>query len=202
MKNTAGERVGEIALDDSVFAADVNEHLLWEVVKWQRARRRAGTHSTKTVAMVRGGGKKPYRQKGTGRARQGSTRSAQMVGGGKAFGPHPRDYDYALPRRVKKGALRSALSLRLKEAHLLVLDSFTIGEGKTQEVKKALEVLGAKSALIVDAKENKLLARGTRNLPAAKWLAPDGLNVYDVLDHEHLILTSDSARKVEAALKP
>lgn len=204
LKNTSGETVGKLDLDDAVFGADVNEHLLWEVVKWQRAKRRAGTHSTKTVAEVRGTGKKPYRQKGTGNARQGSMRSHQMVGGGRAFGPHPRDYDYAIPRKVKKGALRSALSLRVKEQKLIVLDRFALADERrvTRQVAQALDKLGAGKALIVDVKDNATLARGTRNLKGAKWLAPEGLNVYDILDHETIVITRDSAKAVEAALKP
>ncbi|MBI4508553.1 MAG: 50S ribosomal protein L4 [Deltaproteobacteria bacterium] len=202
VKNTSGDTVGIIDLDDRVWAADVNEHLLWEVVKWQRAKRRAGTHSTRTVAEVRGGGKKPYRQKGTGRARQGSTRAPQFVGGGTVFGPHPRDYGYALPKKVRRGALRSALSLRLKEARVIVLDRFVLDHAKTREVASALKKLGAERALIVDTKENEALARGARNLARARWVAPEGLNVYDLLDHELLVITQDSAKKVEAALRP
>ena len=202
IKNTSGDQVGTIDLADAVWATEVNEHLLWEVVKWQRAKRRAGTHSTKTVAEVRGGGKKPFRQKGTGNARQGSTRAPQHVGGGKVFGPHPRDYGYTIPRKVKKGALRSALSLRVKEQRLIVLDAFTLASHKTKGVVAALKKLGVGRALIVDSPENERLTRGIGNLDMAKWIAPEGLNVYDVLDHETLIVTSDSAKKIESALMP
>jgi len=189
----------------------VNEHLLWEAGKWQRAKRRSGTASTKTVAYVTGGGKKPYRQKGTGNARQGTTRGHHHVGGGRAFGPKPRDYEYNLPKKVRKGALRSALSLRVKEQKLVILDRFSLDvaesaaaakKGLTKQVVKALGKLGAGKALIVDAGENEWLARGTRNLPKAKWIAPEGLNVYDVLDHDTLVITRESAKKVEDALKP
>ncbi len=205
VKTTDGGAAGSIELDDAVWAVDVNEHLLWEAVKWQRAKRRSGTHSTKTVAMVSGGGKKPYRQKGTGNARQGSTRAPNHVGGGKVFGPHPRSYEYELPKKVRKGALRSALSVRVKEQKVIVLDKFALADAKsklTQQVAKILAKLGAKKALIVDGKENETLARGTRNLPKAKHVAPEGLNVYDVLDHETLIITKESAKAVEAVLKP
>jgi large subunit ribosomal protein L4 len=207
IKNTAGEKVGTIDLDDAVFGADVNEHLLWEAVKWQRAKRRSGTASTRTVADVKGSGKKPYRQKGTGAARRGSERSHQFVGGGRAFGPHPRSYDYTLPKKVRKGALRSALSLRLSEKQLVVLDAFAL-EAKdqrprySQQVVKTLAKLGAKSALIVDTKENISLARGTRNLTRAKWIAPEGINVYDVLRYDTLLITAPSAKTVEETLKP
>ena len=202
VKNLAGKTVGSLELDDTVWAADVNQHLLWEVVKWQRAKRRSGTASTRTVADVRGTGKKPYRQKGTGNARQGSMRAHQMVGGGRAFGPKPRDYDYAIPRKVKKGALRSALSLRASEQKVVVLDAFKLDAAKTKSVVKALDALGVDTALIVDSKENQALARGARNLTGAKWIAPEGLNVYDVLNHEVLIVTSDSAKQITEALKP
>src|SRR5690349_6556582 len=157
----SGSKVGTVDLDDGVFGAEVKEHLLWEVVKMQRASKRAGTHSTKTQKDVRGGGKKPWRQKGTGRARQGSIRAAQWVGGGTVFGPHPRDYSYELPKKVKQGALRSALSLRAKENRLVVLRDFTLSEGKTKRVATVLKTLGAARALIVDARENELLSRAT-----------------------------------------
>src|SRR5262245_6412829 len=178
VKNLDGKKVGDMPLDDSVFAAEINEHLLWEVVKLQRAKRRAGTHSTLRRDEVRGGGKKPYKQKGTGNARQGSTRAPQFVGGGKVFTPKPRDYSYTMPKKAMAKALSSALSLRAKEAKLVVLDAFNLDAVKTKTVEKALKTFGAKSALIVDA-ENDRLHRSTRNLTAAKYLRPEGLNVYD-----------------------
>jgi large subunit ribosomal protein L4 len=206
IKNTAGDKVGEIDLDDAVFAEEVHEHLFWEVVKWQRARRRSGTHSTKTRGEVHGSSIKPYRQKGTGRARQGDRKAPHWVGGGKAFGPKPRNYDYAMPRKARKKALRSALSLRLKEQKLIVLDQFPVDSGKTQNVARALAALGAKQpnerVLIVDSAENVALVRGARNLPTSKWLAPEGLNVYDVLDHGTLVITSSTIKAVERALRP
>jgi large subunit ribosomal protein L4 len=206
IKNTAGDKVGEIDLDDAVFAEEVHEHLFWEVVKWQRAKRRSGTHSTKTRGEVHGSNLKPYRQKGTGRARQGDRKAPHWVGGGKAFGPRPRSYDYAMPRKARKKALRSALSLRLKEQKLIVLDQFPVDNGKTQNVVRALAALGAKQpndrVLIVDSAENVNLVRGARNLPTSKWLAPEGLNVYDVLDHGTLVMTSSTIKAVERALRP
>ena len=198
--NLSGKAVGDIDLADDVWGVEVNEHLLWEAVKWQRARKRRGTHSTKTVAEVRGTNKKPYRQKGTGNARQGSLRSHQMVGGGRAFGPKPRDYDYTLPRKVKKGALKAALSLRAKEQKVIVLEAFTLEQGKTKLVAQALAGLGVGKVLVVDNKENQALTRGARNLPDAKFLAPEGINVYDVLRYETLVITADSVKQVEAAL--
>jgi len=210
VKNTAGDKVGTIDLDDAVWGADVNEHLLWEAVKWQRAKRRSGTASTKTVAFVRGTSKKPYKQKGTGNARRGTERAHHHVGGGRAFGPKPRDYEYTMPKKAKKGALRSALSLRVNEGKLVILDRFTV-EGKqdaaakkrlTKQVQDALTKLGIGEALIVDGRDNEWLARGAKNLEGAKWIAPEGLNVYDVLNYETLVITRDSAKKVEDALKP
>ena len=188
VKNLDGKGVGEIDLDDRVFGVDVNEHLLWEAVKMQRAKQRAGTHSTKRRNEVRGGGKKPYKQKGTGNARQGSIRAPHYVGGGKVFTPKPRDYAYAMPKKALAGALRSALSLRTKESKLVVVEDFALDAIKTKHVVQALSKLGATSALIVDG-ENEKLSKSTRNLPKAKFLDAAGLNVYDVLDHETLILT-------------
>jgi len=199
--NTSGKKVGDLDLDDAVFGVEVQEGLLWEVVKAQMAGKRAGTAATKTRAMVRGGGKKPYKQKGTGRARQGSSRSPQFVGGGKVFGPHPRDYEVAVPKKVKKLALREALSLRVKEDKLVVVDKLEV-EGKTKQVAAVLKALGISKALVVDSKDNTNLVRGTRNLPKSKWLAPEGLNLYDILKHEHLVLSAPSVEALTAALAP
>jgi large subunit ribosomal protein L4 len=200
VKNLAGKTVGDVELDDSVFGVDVNEHLLWEVVKAQRAKKRAGTHSTKRRDEVRGGGKKPYKQKGTGNARQGSSRAPHYVGGGKVFTPKPRDYEYHVPKKVMAGALRSALSLRAKEQKLIVVDSFTLDAPKTKLVVQAITALGGGSALIVDAK-NETLKKSTRNLQKAKYLATEGLNVYDVLDHERLIVTRPTLDAITERLK-
>jgi large subunit ribosomal protein L4 len=203
VKNIKGVKTGDLTLDDAVFAAEVNEHLLWETVKWQLAKRRAGTHMTKRRGEVQGTKKKPWKQKGTGRARAGNLRSPVFVGGATTFGPRPRDYEYAMPRKARKQALRAALSLRAKEHRLIVLDQFPVQAGKTRSVVAALNALGAgDKVLIVDDKDNELLTRGTRNLVAHKWLAPEGLNVYDVLDHDTLLITAASAKAVEQALRP
>jgi large subunit ribosomal protein L4 len=216
IKDLNGATVGSLELDDAVWGAEVNEHLLWEVVKWQRARARAGTHSTLRPSEVKASGKKPYRQKGTGNARRGMMTAAHHVGGGRVFGPKPRDYEYTLPRKVKKAGLRAALSLRASEHKVIVLDAFAVDQlqapagkgdsGKagrlTRKVADALAKLGAGKALIVDSADNALLARGTRNLGKAKWLAPEGLNVYDVLKYDTLVITAPSAKKVEEALRP
>jgi len=205
VRNIEGSEVGTIDLDDAVFAADVHEHLLWETVKWQQARWRQGSHATKGRSEVSGTGKKPWRQKGTGRARQGSTRSPQWVGGGRAFAKKPRDYAYSMPKKARKKALRSALSLRCGEDKLLVVDQFPVAGGKTRNVVQALSKLGAnrtrQSVLIVDVTDNEELVRGARNLPRSKWIAPEGLNVYDVLNHDHLLMTQASAKLVEQALR-
>lgn len=198
--NLEGLRVGDIELDDAVFGVEVKEHLLWEVVKQQLASRRAGTHSTLRRGEVRGGGKKPYRQKGTGQARQGSLRAPNHVGGGKVFSPKPRDYSYTVPRKVRRAALRSALSLRAQQQRLVVLDSLDLPETKTRRMATALRALGLRSALLVDRADNLHLARSVRNLPQAKYLAKEGLNVYDVLNYEALVMTTAVARELEARL--
>jgi large subunit ribosomal protein L4 len=206
VKNTSGASVGNIELDDAVFGAEVHEHLFWEVVKWQRAKKRSGTHCTKTRGEVRGTNKKPFKQKGTGRARAGDVKSPIWVGGGIAFGPRPRSYAYNMPKKARKKALRSALSLRLAENRLVILDNFEVEGGKTKNVAAALGNLGApqpdNKVLIVDSKDNEGLVRGARNLAKSKWLAPEGLNVYDVLHHETLVMTQETAKAVEAALRP
>ena len=200
IKNLAGKTVGSIELDDSVFGAEVKEHLLWEVVKQQMAARRAGTHSTLRRDEVRGGGKKPFRQKGTGQARQGSSRAPNHVGGGKVFSPKPRDYSYNVPKKVRRAALRSALSLRAKEQKLVIVDSLELSEAKTKQVVAALKALGLGSALLVDKADNVGLSRSTRNLQDSKYLASEGLNVYDVLNYETLVLTTATVKEIEARL--
>jgi len=201
LMNVEGKKVGNIELADAVFATPVKEHLLWEVVKAQRAARRAGTHATKTREFVRGGGKKPYKQKGTGSARQGSSRAPNFVGGGKVFGPHPRDYSYTVPKKVRRAALASALSLRASEKKLVVLDKLSFDAPKTKQLAGILKALGVPSAVVVDGKENVHLSKSVRNLPKSKFLAPEGLNVYDILDHETLILTQGAVRAIEARVQ-
>lgn len=196
--NMDGKKVGSIELADAVFAAPVKEHLFWEVVNAQRAAKRAGTHATKTRAHVSGGGKKPYKQKGTGNARQGSTRAPHFVGGGTVFGPKPRKYDYTVPRKVRKAALASALSLRASEKKLVVIESFTLEAPKTKTLAGVLKAVGAPSAVVVDAKENVNLSKSVKNLADAKYLAPEGLNVYDILNHPVLVVAKDALKAIEA----
>ena len=200
LKNTAGKSVGSVDLDDSVFGAEIHEHLLWEAVKWQLAKRRGGNASTKRLGEVRGSAKKVWKQKGTGQARQGSRQAPHWVGGGSVKGPKPRSYEYQLPRKTKKAALRSALSLRAAEKKLIVLDAFST-DGKTKSVAKVLEGFGGRKTLVVDAKDNAMLVRGAKNLAESQWLAPEGLNVYDILRHDVLVLTQAAAQKVTEALK-
>jgi large subunit ribosomal protein L4 len=200
--NRSGERVGEIELADAVFGAPIKEHLLWEVVKAQLASRRRGTHCTKTRTEVQGSTRKLYRQKGTGRARHGSIRASTYVGGGVAFGPKPRSYAYRPPKKVRKSALRGALSLRAREKKLLVLADLELAQIKTKEVAQLLAKLGVARGLIVDDKANLKLIKSVRNLARSKYLAPEGLNVYDVLLHETLIVTAPAAKAIEERLLP
>lgn len=193
-------KVSELELADAVFAAEVNEHLFYEVVKAKLASDRSGTHAVKNRSLVSGGGKKPFKQKHTGRARQGSTRASQWVGGGKAMGPKPRDYSYDVPRRVRKSALRSAISLRSRDQKLLIVDRWQPDAPKASAAAKVLAKLGAGKALVVDGAENTALAKSVRNLAGSDFLAAEGLNVYDILKHDVLVLTAASAKKLEASL--
>ncbi len=183
------EPAGDIDLPPGVFDGPVRRHLLYELVNMQRANRRAGTASTKTRAHVRGGGKKPWRQKGTGRARAGSSRSPIWVGGATIFGPQPRDYSYRLPASARRSGLRSALALRRREGHLVVLEAIDIADGKTRSLVKVLAALDLTSALIVIDAADPLLERAARNLPKVKVLRAAGANVEDILRHEHLVVT-------------
>ena len=193
-------KVGEIELADAVFAGEVNEHLFYEVVKAKLASDRSGTHAVKNRSLVSGGGKKPWKQKHTGRARQGSTRASQFVGGGKAMGPKPRDYSYDVPKKVRKAALRSAIALRNREGKLLILDRWTPEAPKTKVAAAVLAKLGVKKPLVVDAAANAALARSVRNLAGADFLPVEGFNVYDILKHDTLVLTTETAKKLEATL--
>jgi len=198
--NIAGKKVGQADLADAIFGAKVKEYLLWEMVKAQQAAKRAGTHKTKKRDEVRGGGKKPYKQKGTGNARQGSTRSPQFVGGGTVWGPQPRSYEYTVPKKVKRAALVSALSLRAQEKKLVIVDALAFDAPKTKKLAGILKTLGADSAVVVDGKANVNLAMSGRNLPKSKVLAPEGLNVYDILNHPSLVIAADAVKAIETRL--
>jgi large subunit ribosomal protein L4 len=192
--------VGELELADAVFAGEVNEHLFYEVVKAKLASDRSGTHAVKNRSLVSGGGKKPWKQKHTGRARQGSTRASQFVGGGKAMGPVPHSYAYEVPRKVRKAALRSALALRVKDGKLVIVQEWKPGAPKTGAAAKVLAKLGVQKPLVVDEAQNVALARSVRNLRGADFLAVEGLNVYDILKHDTLVLTASGAKKLEESL--
>jgi large subunit ribosomal protein L4 len=197
--NLRREEVGKIEVSDEVFGATVNRHLFYEVVKWQLAKRRAGTAHTKGRAQVRGGGAKPYKQKGTGRARQGSRRAPNHVGGGTVHGPKPRSYAYALPKKIRRGALRSALSLRAQEGRLVVVQDLSLGEVKTKKAAEIFEKLVGQYALVVEG-ENRELTLSIRNLPRVKYLALEGLNVFDILKYPNLVVTEAMLRRIEGAL--
>jgi large subunit ribosomal protein L4 len=192
-------KVGKVTLPDAVFAAEVKPHLLHEVVTMQMANRRQGTHSTLGRSEVRGGGKKPWRQKGTGRARHGTIRSPLWRGGGIVFGPKPRDYSYSVPKKVKKAALRSALSSKLGDGAITVVENFDLPEIKTKGFVKVLKAFGFESVLVVDG-DNENLRKSARNVPNVKVLRSEGLNVYDVLRYRALVLTRATIDKIAAAL--
>jgi len=201
--NLKRESVGEIDLSDEVFGAEVKEHLFYEVVKAQLASRRAGTKATKERSAVAGSSKKLYRQKGTGRARQGSIRAPHHPGGGMAHALEPKDWTYRPPRKVRIGALKSALSLFAKEGRLLVLDTLELGEIKTKGLALTLGTLqtggaAGKKSLVVDAKGNENLVKSIRNLEHHHFLPPEGVNVYDILRHDHLIVSKAAAKALEA----
>jgi len=200
--NLSGEKVGEIELADAVFSARIKEHLLHEVVVAQLAARRRGTSSSKTRSEVRGSTRKIFRQKGTGRARHGSIRAPIFVGGGAAFGPRPRTYDKHVPKKVRRSALRSALSLRAGEQKLLVLQDLQLGEIKTKRMAQILEKLGVHRGLIIDDKGNMALIKSMRNLARSKYLAPEGLNVYDILRYDSLLVTAPVVKQIEERLLP
>jgi large subunit ribosomal protein L4 len=170
--NMEGQKVGQMEVAEEVFGCKVREHLLWEMVKAQQAAKRAGTHATKTREFVRGGGKKPYRQKGTGNARQGSTRSPNFVGGGKVFGPHPRDYGFTLPRKVKKAALAAALSLRAQEKKLVIVEKLVMETPKSKRLTAVFKALGVDSALVVENKGNSNLTKSMTSSCILDWLLP------------------------------
>ncbi len=195
-----GQALGEIEVADEVFAAEVKEHLLWEVVRWQRAKRRAGTAKTKQRWEINATGAKMYKQKGTGNARHHSRRANIFRGGGQVFGPQPRSYEFDVNKKVRSGALRSALSLRASKGNLLVVRDFTVPESKTRNLFRALEKLDALKALLVDVDTNESLRRSSRNLPNAQHLPTEGLNVYDILRFPKLLISEVSLRAIEARL--
>ena len=196
--NLKREKVGTLDLADEVFAAEVKEHLFYEVVKAQLASKRQGTASAKNRSAVAGSTKKLYKQKGTGRARHGSIRAPNYVGGGQAHPPRPRDWSYRPPRQVRLGALRSALSKFHKEGRLVVVDRFELSEIKTKGLLQALGALKTeRHTLVVDVAENDKLRLSIRNCADHQFLPPEGVNVYDLLRHDTLVLSKDAAKALE-----
>ncbi|MEO7143585.1 MAG: 50S ribosomal protein L4 [Bryobacteraceae bacterium] len=194
-------KVGELELADAVFGAPVNDHLLYEAVRHYQAGRRRGTAKTKTRHEVSGSGKKLWKQKGTGRARMGSIRSPLWRHGGTTHGPQPRDYSYKLPRKMLLGALRSALSAKLRDGELKVVQAFSLGDHKTKTMRAALDRLEAKrTVLVVENDENRNLSLGARNLGGVKLVSSQEVNVYDLLRHQAILLTEGAAKKLSEAL--
>ncbi|MBT2758942.1 50S ribosomal protein L4 [Mesobacillus foraminis] len=199
--NQAGSQVGEVELNDSVFGIEPNNHVMFEAVVMQRASLRQGTHKTKIRSEVAGGGRKPWRQKGTGRARQGSIRSPQWRGGGTVFGPVPRSYSYKLPKKVRRLAIKSALSSKVVAENILVLESLAFEAPKTKEFKNVLKGLSIDTkALFVTAGVEENVALSARNIPGITVVSAEGINVLDVLNHDKLIMTKAAVEKVEEVL--
>ena len=199
--DTSGNEVGEVELSEKVFGITPNEAVLHEAVKMQRASMRLGTHAVKNRSAVRGGGRKPRRQKGTGMARVGSIRSPLWVGGGVVFGPTPRSYAYKLPKKVRRLAIKSALSSKVIDSEVIVLDELKLEKPKTKEMVRILESIGAgQKTLIVtkDLEEKAVLA--ARNIPGVKLIAADGINVLDVLSHDKVVFTQGAIQQIEEVL--
>lgn len=196
--NITGAQVGDIELAETVFGITPNTHVLHEAVVMQLASLRRGTHDTKGRSEVRGGGRKPWRQKGTGRARQGSIRAPQWVGGGTVFGPTPRSYAYKLPKKVRRLALKSALSSKVNANEIIVLDALNLDAPKTKEMVKILSNLKVgKKALIVSLDADQNIALSARNIPGVKVVDATGINVLDLIHHDALVITKDAVAKVE-----
>lgn len=191
------DKVENVELNPEVFEAPVRKDVMHEVVKWQLACRRRGTHNTKTRAYVKGGGKKPFKQKGTGNARQGTIRSPLMPGGAIVFGPQPRDYSYVLPKKVKQLGLKSALSHLLKEGRLHIVQDMA-SDGKANELAKRLKKFGLEKAVLIDGNEDSKFKRACGNLPKFRYYSTSGLNVYDLLKFNCVVLAKTSLKAIEA----
>ena len=199
--NQSGVKVGEIQLNDAVFGVEVNEAVMHQAVVRQLSNERLGTHATKTRGMVRGGGRKPWKQKGTGRARAGSSRSPIWIGGGTTFGPQPRSYYKAMPRKARRLAVKSALSDKVNNSELYVLEEITLAAPKTKEVVKMMSDFNvAEKALIVTADVVENVEKSSRNIPGVKAISSCGLNVYDILNHNKLFITKDAITRIEEVL--
>ena len=194
------QKVADMEMDERIFDAKVQPSLLHDVIRKTLASRRRGTAATKNKALVRGGGAKPWKQKGTGRARSGSRRSPLWRGGGTIFGPMPREYAFSLPEKMRRAGLRAALTLKHKEGKLILLDDFPLDGFKTRQVLEILERFQAKDALIVADQKRDFLERSARNLPKVKVLREEGLNVYDIVTHEYLILLRQVAARLSGVV--
>lgn len=199
--NQLGETVGDIELNEDIFGIKVNEHVVYEVVKNQLANKRQGTQSAKTRAEVRGGGRKPWRQKGTGRARQGSIRSPQWKGGGTVFAPKPRDYSYSVPKKVKRLAMKSVLTSKVNEEEIIVLDDLKLENISTKEAVKVLQNINAnKKALVVIGEKDENIYRSFKNIENVETVVCNLMNVYDVLKYNSLVITKEAISKIEEVL--
>ena len=194
------KKVSSLEIKSDIFESPVREDILHTVVNWQLTKKRSGTASTKTRGEVRGGGSKPWRQKGTGRARQGSNRSPLWRNGAIIFGPKPKEWAYKVPKKIRKNALRSVLALKFSENKIFVVDSLELNEIKTKNVQNLLKKFDLKSALIVD-KDNENLYKSSRNINKVKYINEQGINVYDILKYDNLIISSDSLNKVQEAFE-
>ncbi|WP_158738323.1 50S ribosomal protein L4 [Alteribacillus sp. YIM 98480] len=199
--NQTGSKVGDIDLAEAIFGIEPNEKVLHDAVVMHQASLRQGTHKVKNRSERRGGGRKPWRQKGTGRARQGSIRSPQWVGGGVVFGPTPRQYSYKLPKKVRRLAIKSALSTKVKEEAIVVVDSLQLEAPKTKEMVNILSGLSVdEKALVVTADYNEQVALSARNIPGVTFATVDGVNVLELLKHDKLVITQEAVEKVEEVL--
>ena len=198
MLNMAGESVGEIELKDDIFGIEINENAVHEVVKNYLANQRQGTQSAKTRSEVRGGGRKPFRQKGTGRSRQGSSTAPNHVGGGIVFAPKPRDYSYTIPKKVRRLAMKSALSSKVAGSEIIVIDALSFNEPKTKEMIKVLTAVNAgKKALIVLPEKDINVIKSASNIPGVKTTLVTEMNVYDIVNHNSFIVTKDAVNRIE-----
>lgn len=198
--NLQNSKTGDVEVSDAIFGAEVKPHLHWEMVRYQMAKRRAGTLSTKTRGQRSGTTKKMYKQKGTGRARHGAATAPLFVGGGIAHGPSPRSFAIRTPKKVRRGALVSLLSELVRDGRLTVVDAWELDAPRTKDAAAALQALGRPSTVVVDAK-NKNLHKSVRNLATAKYLSVEGLNVYDLLQYDHLVITRDAIAQLDGALQ-
>jgi large subunit ribosomal protein L4 len=196
------QKISEMEVDDRLLSEPEKPHLVYDVVRMQLACRRSGTASTKERSFISGGGRKPWKQKGTGRARAGSTRSPLWRGGGTIFGPHPRDYSFHPPKKVRSAALRSVLSSKYREQKLLVLDRFELPEAKTKSLMAALKILGVSNALIITDGPDQILEKSALNIPGVQVTRCEGLNVHDLLRHDHVVFLRSSLESLERNLRP